>query len=77
MDGSKWWLDSQTVQGVLLTFVPTIIGILHAFGFAVGSGEIEIIVNGIAGIMGAIGATIAIVGRFNANSKISLEKPIE
>ena len=75
MDGQKWWLESTTVQGALLTVVPTVVTVLHLFGVNIQDAEMQTIVTGIAGICGMFGAIIAIIGRFNAEKSISLTKP--
>jgi len=75
MDNTKWWLDSQTVQGALLTYLPPIVMILGVFGVKIGDAETQAIIQGVVGLVGAIGACLAIYGRFKADSKITIEKP--
>ncbi len=74
MDSTKWWLDSTTVQGALMTYVPSIVVVLGLLHVQIGSGEINAIVNGIAGLMGLVGACMAIYGRFKANTLITTDK---
>lgn len=71
---TKWWLDSQTVQGILVAGLPTIITILTAFGVKIGDGEAQSIVQGIVGLIGLVGAVVAIAGRFKATEKLTAGK---
>lgn len=71
----KWWLDSQTVQGVLLASVPTVITLLHLFGVPIGDSEAQAIVNGLTGVVGIAGAIMAILGRMKASQPLTTKKP--
>ncbi len=71
---TKWWLDSQTIQGGLMTLVPTIIVILSFLGVSAHQTEVVTIVNAIAGIFGAIGVVNVIIGRNRAKTAITFKK---
>ncbi len=71
---TKWWLNSTTVQGALMTYVPSVMVVLNILHVQVGNGEVNAVVNGIAGIMGLIGACMAIYGRFKAKTLITTDK---
>lgn len=78
---SKWWLNSKTVRGALLTVIPTAVLLLKAFGVEIGGDEQTVIVDGIsnvvdalAALVGIYGAIRAIIGRFNASREITFQK---
>jgi hypothetical protein len=68
----KWWLSSKTVQGVLLMIAPTIVAILNLFHVQIGNDEMNVIVDGIAGLFGVFGAIYAIIGRLTASQSLVL-----
>lgn len=70
----KWWLDSQTVRGALLTVLPTITLILNLTGIEVGNEELTTIVETLASVAGMLGVLMAIAGRFKANKPIAFQK---
>lgn len=74
MQDEKFWLDSTTIRGALVTVLPAIALILKAFDIDIGEGEREHIVDGIAAIAGLVGTVYAIVGRFRASKTISVSK---
>ncbi len=74
MQDTKFWLDSTTVRGALVTVLPAIALVLKAFDIDIGEGERENIVDGIAALAGLIGAVYAIIGRFRASKPISTSK---
>jgi hypothetical protein len=61
MQDTKFWLDSTTVRGALVTVLPAIALILKAFDIDIGEGERENIVDGIAALAGLIGAALFVV----------------
>lgn len=71
MNETKWWMDSMTIRGALLTTLPTLVAILKLFGVEIGEGEVNVIVEGLAGIAGLIGGVMAIVGRFRAKHALT------
>jgi uncharacterized protein (DUF697 family) len=71
---NKYFLDSSTIRGILLTLVPTISTLLKLFGIEIGAEEQQGIIEGIAGIIGAIGIVIAIIGRKKATMGIRFNK---
>lgn len=74
MQDAKFWLDSTTVRGALVTVLPAIALILKAFDIDIGEGERENLVDGIAAVAGLIGTVYAIVGRFRASRPLSASK---
>jgi len=74
MEGTKWWLDSETVQSALVTYIPTIFLVLGLFGVKVTDSEAGSFVSGIVGVVGMIASTKAIIGRFKADKQITLNK---
>lgn len=70
----KWWLDSQTVRGALLTILPTVALVLKLAGVEVGSDELNTIVETAASVAGMLGVLMAIAGRFKANKPITFQK---
>jgi hypothetical protein len=74
MQDTKFWLDSTTVRGALVTVLPAIALILKAFDIDIGEGEQENLVDGIAAVAGLIGTVYAIVGRFRASRPLSASK---
>lgn len=74
----KWWLDSQTVKGALISIVPTVVIFLKLFNVEVQNSEVDTIVSGLAGILGIIGTVTTIIGRFKAhNAVVQLKQPTE
>ena len=74
MQDAKFWLDSTTVRGALVTVLPAIALILKVFEIDIGEGERENLVDGIAAVAGLIGTVYAIVGRFRASRPLSASK---
>lgn len=74
MQDAKFWLDSTTVRGALVTVLPAAALILKAFDIDLGEGDRENIIDGIAAITGLVGTVYAIVGRFRASKPISATK---
>lgn len=70
----KWWLNSATVRGALVTLVPAIALVLQAFGVDLGSEEQEGLINGVVAIVGLAGTVYAIAGRAKASSVITFKK---
>jgi hypothetical protein len=68
---TKFWLDSTTVRGALVTVFPAVILILKAFHVEIGEGEQNTLVDGLVALAGLIGTAYAIIGRFKANSRIT------
>lgn len=64
----------MTVRGALLTTLPTLVAVLKLFGLEIGEGEINAIVEGLAGIAGIAGAFMAIIGRFRVKSDLTVNK---
>lgn len=74
MQDTKFWLDSTTVRGALVTVLPAIALILKAFDIDLGEGDRENIIDGIAALAGLVGTVYAIVGRFRASKPLSASK---
>lgn len=74
MQDAKFWLDSTTVRGALVTVLPAIALILKVFDIDLGEGDRENIIDGIAAVAGLVGTVYAIVGRFRASKPLSASK---
>lgn len=74
MQDAKFWLDSTTVRGALVTVLPAIALILKVFDIDLGEGDRENIIDGIAALAGLIGTVYAVVGRFRASKPLSTTK---
>lgn len=72
---NKWWLNSQTVRGVLLTLAPTVITVLSLFGVHVKNDEFNILIDAVVAFMGVWGVLMAIEGRFKATGTLTVQKP--
>ncbi len=70
----KWWLDSQTVRGALLTILPTVALVLKISGVEVGGDELNTIVEAAASVAGMLGVLMAIAGRFKAKQPLTFQK---
>lgn len=68
---TKFWLDSTTVRGALVTILPALILILKAFHVDLGDGEKNAIVDGIVAVAGLVGTGYAIIGRFRASGRLT------
>lgn len=71
----KWWLNSTTIRGALVTILPVIVLALKAFGVDIATEEQDQFIDAIASVIGLIGTIYAIIGRFEAKKEISIEKP--
>lgn len=63
---NKWWLDSLTVRGGLLAALPTLKMLFALFGLEIQDGEMQAIVDGLAGLAGLAGTAIILIGRWRA-----------
>lgn len=68
---TKFWLDSTTIRGALVTILPAFILILKAFHVEIGDGERNVIVDGVVAVAGLVGTGYAIVGRFRASGRLT------
>ena len=68
---TKFWLDSTTIRGALVTVLPALALILKACGIEIGEGERTALIDGIVAITGLIGTVYAIVGRFRATKQLT------
>ena len=71
MQGTKYWLDSTTIRGALVTVIPAAALILKVFNVQIASGEQQSIIDGITAIAGLVGTVVAIIGRFRATQSIT------
>jgi len=69
----KYWLDSRSVRGALVTVLPVIVLVLKSFGFELGDGEQQAIIEGASALVGLVGTVVAIYGRFKANGQLRLK----
>lgn len=74
MQDTKFWLDSTTVRGALVTTLPAAALFLKAFDVNLGEGEQRNILEGIVALVGLIGTAYAIIGRFRASKWITTSK---
>lgn len=72
---AKFWLDSTTVRASLITILPAALMLLKAFHVEIGEGEANSIVDGLAALVGLVGAVVAIYGRLKATHTLTLENP--
>lgn len=70
---AKFWLDSKSVRGALVTTLPVIILLLKALGIEVGDGEQQVLVEGVTAIVGLLGTVMAIYGRVKASVALRLK----
>lgn len=70
---AKFWLDSKSVRGALVTTLPVIILLLKALGIEVGDGEQQVLVEGVTAIVGLLGTVMAIYGRVKASGALRLK----
>lgn len=71
MQGTKYWLDSTTIRGALVTVIPTVALILKVFKVQIASGEQQSLIDGITAVAGLVGTVVAIIGRFRATQSIT------
>lgn len=78
-DATKWWAQSRTIWGTLITAASTVLPLLApAFGVALPPDLIKTFgdqaLTAVQALGGVIGTGLAIYGRFNAASVLSLRK---
>ena len=66
----KFWLDSRSVRGALVTTLPVIVLVLKSFGVELGDAEQQAIIEGVSALVGLAGTVIAIYGRFKADGRL-------
>lgn len=66
----KYWLDSKSVRGALVTVFPVLVLVLKSFGLEVGDGEQQAIIDGVSAVVGLAGTVFAIYGRVKANGSL-------
>lgn len=71
MQDTKYWLDSTTIRGALVTVIPALVLIVKVFGVQIGSGEQQSLIDGVTAIVGLIGTIVAIIGRFRATKQLT------
>ena len=71
MQDTKYWLNSTTVQGALVTVIPAVVLIVKMFGVQIGNGEQQNLIDGVTAIAGLIGTVVAIIGRFRATKQLT------
>lgn len=71
MQGTKYWLDSTTIRGALVTAVPAAALIFKVFNVQIGSSEQQSIIDGITAVVGLVGTVVAIIGRFRATKTLT------
>jgi uncharacterized membrane protein len=71
MQDTKYWLDSTTIRGALVTVIPAVVLIVKMFGVQIGNGEQQNLIDGVTAIAGLIGTVVAIIGRFRATKQLT------
>lgn len=71
MQGTKYWLDSTTIRGALVTVIPATALILKVFNVQIASGEQQSIIDGITAVVGLVGTVVAIIGRLRATKVLT------
>ena len=71
---TKFWLESQTVQGNLLQVVPIVYIIASNLGLALPEGTLESVVQGISAVMLLVGTVMVFLGRFNLGRSKEMTK---
>ena len=73
MQETKAWYESTTIHGIIITALSTLLSILALLGVNLGVGETEVTAL-VTGVMTLVGTVVAIIGRVQANSGITLKK---
>ena len=71
MQDTKYWLDSTTIRGALVTVIPAVVLIVKMFGVQIGNGEQQNLIDGVTAIAGLISTVVAIIGRFRATKQLT------
>lgn len=58
-----WYFNSTTIKGALLAVLPTVILVLKALGVEVLEGELEKVIDGLAGLAGMASVVVVILER--------------
>lgn len=74
MNETKFWLQSNTVRGILIAALPTIYAIAKAMGLDLPDGALEQVVDGVAALLSVIGLVVAFVGRHKAEKPLGYSK---
>ncbi|RUP11105.1 TIGR02594 family protein [Hyphomicrobium sp.] len=78
-DGSKWWAQSKTLWGTLITAAATVLPVVApAIGVSLPANLIQTfgdqVLTAVQALTGVFGTALAIYGRFKASSVLSLRK---
>lgn len=78
-DTSKWWAESKTLWGTLITAAATVLPVIApAIGVSLPADVIQTFGNqtltAVQAVAGLFGTALAIYGRFKASSVLSLRK---
>ncbi|MBS0237314.1 MAG: TIGR02594 family protein [Proteobacteria bacterium] len=78
-DGSKWWAQSKTLWGTLITAAATVLPVVApAIGVSLPADVIQTfgdqVLTAVQALTGVFGTALAIYGRFTASSVLSLRK---
>jgi hypothetical protein len=78
-DSSKWWAESKTLWGTIITAASTVLPLLApAIGVALPADVVQTFgdqaISAVQAITGLFGTALAIYGRFNASSALTLRK---
>ncbi len=78
-DGSKWWAQSKTLWGTLITAAATVIPVLGpVIGITLPADVIKTFgdqtITAVQGVAGLFGTVLAIYGRLKADTALTLRK---
>ncbi|MET1047287.1 MAG: TIGR02594 family protein, partial [Hyphomicrobium sp.] len=78
-DSTKWWAESRTLWGTLITAMSTVLPLLApAIGVSLPADVIQTFgdqaITAVQSVVGLFGTALAIYGRFSASSILTLRK---
>lgn len=71
---TKFWLDSNTVRGILVAAIPTVYQLAKLAGLEIPDGTLESIVDGCAAVLQLAGLVLAFWGRHTADKPLGYSK---
>lgn len=71
---TKYWLDSLTIQGQLVSALPALYAIGRMLGLDLPDGTLESIINGVSALGLVVGSVMTVIGRFKAEKPLGISK---
>ncbi|MEE8288903.1 MAG: hypothetical protein V3R25_05775 [Nitrosomonadaceae bacterium] len=71
---NKWFLKSKTVYGVIIAMLPNIVALLSTVGVPVSEDVMGMFQETGEIMFNAVGALLAVYGRVNADTNLTLER---